>query len=251
MSRRINFTGRKRIHRSDLGVMLERTENSLGVTVTKLELDALALPHSANIFLEIYHQTFHHRIHCGTVGSPSVPTRSEIDDFAAPELLKCRVLIVNDDAGEDRGKVLAQADRVPVSVLGGAGPSRGLLPVGPDDLGNLLWRMNFTDGPTLLINDTTDWRALSKSDWFRSLVYPEALRRIYLWTIVQLREGADGDDSLEDWVQYFDLRLQIKVREDANDADADIESLADEAVTRFAEALSTHKFWPSELTEEA
>jgi len=70
--------------------------------------------------------------------------------------------------------------------------------VAPADLGAEVCRVDFIDGPTLLINRIVgDWRQVAQSPPFRSLVYSAALRQIL--TRLLLLDGDDDLDNPDSW----------------------------------------------------
>lgn len=246
MTSRINFTGRKRITRDRVDVQVERAQGSLLATISHLGLDGLGLPDHAQLFVEVYHQTFFHRFQCGTVSAPDLPKESGIADFAAPELLHSRVRVVAVD-GSQAGQLLALADRLPVSVIGGEGKSRGLLPVGPGSLGSQFWKMDITgDYPQILINESiADWKSVAQDPWFKSLVFPEALRRAALWAATELQNGATEEDSdaLRDWCKYFRTRLDTDIAE-AVENDEVNDDWADKLTEEFCSRMQLELHWP-------
>lgn len=247
MSRRVNFTGRKRIMRDRVSLRLARASSgSLTATMSALDLSDLDLPDHARIIVEIYHQTYFHRFECGTVGSPVMPTASEISEFEAPDILKCRVKVIGPPTSDAAGRILAHADRLPVEAEGeGSNASHGILRIGPSDLGSVLWTMDFDEGPQLLINsDADDWRQVAHSEWFRAIVFPEAVRRISLWVLERLEAGdvpAD-DEDLENWCLYFKESLRMDPVE-ARESEVETDAWSREAASAFAESYRIERLW--------
>ncbi len=73
-----------------------------------------------------------------------------------------------------------------------------LLPVKPEDLGNEIYRLDFTNEPVMLVNNAVhNWQMLARSPVFVSLVYPAVFREI-LVRIMIVEEHLEIDD-LERW----------------------------------------------------
>jgi hypothetical protein len=165
-----------------------------------LDLASYGLPNDAQIFVEAYRQTSFMRFPYGTVASPKPHEMAprQLTEFASTDGLLFRVKVTS--TGERAGLLLAEGDRIPISDDEEQPDNRiALLPPAPADLGQEIWRVDFSaSGPLLLVNVSVgDWKAVAASPQFRSLVYPAAMRQV-LWQIYKVEETRDTDDP-DDW----------------------------------------------------
>jgi hypothetical protein len=196
--RRLNYTGRKRLRQRDLLFAIEQPPDSAPAFVANINLEEFKLSPNANVFVEAYRQTTWMRFRFGTVGNLRPLDDLELTEFDSAEGILFRVRVTSPD---NKGLLLAEADRIRPRIGAEEEESNRipLLPVKPDnDLGEEIWRVDFTDRPILLINAAVgDWRALAKEPVFVSLVYPAVLRQI-LERILYVEEYFEIDD-LDDW----------------------------------------------------
>ena len=199
---RINSTGRKRITREDAQIHVRPDPDDVLVFFATLQLTRHDLPSDARVFVEAYRQTTCMRFEHGTVAEPQpAPDMSlQLTEFSSPEGLLFRVKVTS--TGDRPGLLLALAKQIPVSNDDEQPDQRrALLPPVPADLGEEVWRLDFSGeatGPLLLVNEKLgDWKAVVASWGFRSLVFPAAMRLV-LWHVVFKREIRDTKDP-EDW----------------------------------------------------
>jgi len=207
--RRLNFTGRKRLKRSDMHIRLREVDGSYWFDAD-LELDAYDLPSDAPLFLEAYQRNWRMRFDYGTAGSRRPPGDRALTEFTSPKGVLFDVKVVQDTA--PHGLIIAAADGIrPALPDREAEPGISLLPVQPDpDLGQEVFRVDFSDKPVLLVNEEVgNWRELTRQPAFISLVCPAALREI-LTRVLRLEDHRDTDDS-QDWRSQW-LKLATLVR---------------------------------------
>lgn len=199
--RRINSTGRKKILREDAGIVLRSDPDGVLTFDARLDLADYELPADASVFVEAYRQTLFMRFPHGTVGSPQSPpgTLRRLTEFATRDGLLFRVKVTS--AAGRAGILLAEADKIPVRDEDEQLDRRlALLPPVPADLGQEVWRVEFSEGtgPQLCINqDIGDWKALASSPEFRTMVFPQAMREVLMHAVF-IHESRDMDDQ-EDW----------------------------------------------------
>lgn len=202
---RLNFTGRRRIPKSNIGLRVRTANGAPVLDVLRLDLDQLRLTDDADIVIEAYRQTSYMRFGAGTVGAPSLPTGRLLHEFEAPDAVRFRVKVVG--AGDDEGKILAAADQLRASLEGDdEEPQTSLLTIVPEDLGHVLWRLDFADEePKLEVNKRVgDWRGFALQPTFTAFVLPEALRQIATWTLRNLELFEEGDGTpIAGWVAYL------------------------------------------------
>ncbi len=198
--RRLNYTGRKKIRREDVSIALHEKPNvpaTFDADLTKLAV--YKLPGDATVAVEARLQTRWMRFPYGTVGAITPATDRTLAEFDSVDGIMFSVKVTA--ATGDPGKLLAEADGIPVRFPGEAEERRNpLLPVKSDDIGHEVYRLDFSnDPPILLVNRAAgDKDAIVRSPLFMSIVYPAALREI-LNRIIHVEDLDDPDDDGESW----------------------------------------------------
>lgn len=195
MIRRYNYTGRKAIDRADATMRIE--DGPLRFHAA-LALGHYSLPADAKVFVEAYRQTNWMRFDFGTVGAMKPPGDLRLSEFDTREGILFRVRVTATVSPE--GRLLAEADQIsPVHIKKTGEESREpLLPIKPVDLGEEVFRVDFSDRPILLINNQFgDWRALARSPFFVCMAMPQALREI-VTRILRVEAYFETDDP-QDW----------------------------------------------------
>jgi hypothetical protein len=199
MIRKFNYTGRKKIRRSDVRIDLLRDDNNRRYFNISLHLADLELPETARVFVEAYHRSGYQRFDIGTAGKLRIPDYRTLGSISASALPLFRVKVV--DKTSSHGRILASVDKVrPASVDDQPVGSRSMLFVEFEDLGHAVWQLDLDgDWPVLKLNLTIDEISLiaSSDNRFLSLVYPEVLRQI-LTRILMVDEHTDPDCD-DDW----------------------------------------------------
>ena len=191
MINRFNYTGRRRIPRSRVGISIADHGGAAPVFECDVNLDGFDYP-DAKVYVEAYRRASFMRFPFGTVSSRSIPTDRSLTDIDTGDLFYFRVKIV--DETTDIGTILAQADNIEVSR-----PDRemnSLLPVEGSDLGQLLWKVEFGDErPILQVNDSIPdiIERVETDPEFQSLILPAVFERV-LWQIVIDKEDAEDED---------------------------------------------------------
>lgn len=238
MIRRLNYTGRVKIHLSSVRLALVDIEGSLGFDA-HLDLDEYELAHDAKVFVEAYRQTTWMRFAFGTVGALQIPDPLDrrLTEFDTAEGVLFRVKVTQ---AADEHILLAAADRIPLHEKGADSDKESLLPVVPRDLGEELWQMDFDPEPNLLVSKfaTADWNQLALSPLFQGLVYPAALRLV-LKKILDNghRDTVDDGDWQSKWLRFATL-LPGMPTDLPNEEDEDGEALwIEDAVSAFSKKL--------------
>ncbi len=199
MIRKFNYTGRKKIRRSDVRIDLLRGDDNRRFFDLGLQLEDLALPETARLYVEAYHRSGYQRYDFGTVGKLRIPADRTLGSISASAMPLFRVKVV--DKTGTHGRILASVDKIrPASEDNQPVDSRSLLFVEYDDLGHAVWQLDLDgDWPVLRLNHTVDEISLiaSSDNRFLSLVYPEVLRQI-LTRILIVDEHTDPDCD-DDW----------------------------------------------------
>jgi hypothetical protein len=195
--RRVNFTGRKRIGHDRISLHLAEAGGGIPAVEFQVEFDSEGLPNDALVFLEAYRQTTFMRFDAGLVSEQRQKKAFLLTEFQSADAVLFRLKVTS----PENGVLLAEADTLRPAALDEKGIKRsGLLPVrSAKDLGSELFRLDFEDRPTLLINDSLgDWRALATSPLFASLTLPLLLREI-LNRVLHVEKHFDADPSDSDW----------------------------------------------------
>lgn len=199
MIRKINFTGRKKIRRTNVRVDILRDAEGRRFFNLHADLSDLRLPSNARIYAEAYHRTAYQRYDFGTLSSRRNPADRRLSRFSDSAIPLFRVKVV--DRTSAHGRILAALDKIrPESVDNEPAGSHSLLFVEYDDLGNKIWQLDLDgDWPVLKLNQKVDEISLvaSSDQRFFALVYPEVFRQI-LTRIVIEDEHTDPDCD-DDW----------------------------------------------------
>lgn len=243
--RRFNFTGRKRLSRSDIEIKIRGDTQPLSCEIAKLSLEHHNLDEDAFVFIEAYRQSTWMRFPFGTVGEHCAPSTRILCEFDSPEAIRFRVKVVS--AEEPRGLLLAAVDKIRPET--GAEGVESLLPVKPDsNLGEEVFRLDFEDYPLLLINATIlkQWQEVVSDPSFASLVYPAALREI-LTRILLIEEHTDFEDDHDwrsQWLRFAKERPgvteDIPLKEDGDSNYSRVSEWIDEIVAAFCKEKRFH-----------
>lgn len=235
--RRLNYTGRRKIQREDVGIALHEQPNSpTSFDADLMKLADYKLPADAVVSVEARLQTRWMRFGYGTVSAITPPTDRALTEFDSTDGILFSVKVTA--ASGIPGMLLAEADGIPAKFPGEAEERRNpLLPVKSDEIGHEVYRLDFSnDPPILLVNRAAgDKDSIVRSPLFMSIVYPAALREI-LNRIVHVEELDDPDDDGESWQARwlrFATSLPCVGPIPAKD-DGDRDQWIDDAVASFA-----------------
>ena len=193
MRTRINFTQRRRIRQSDISIELSRDNDSPMSFKAQRSLDDYNLPPNALVYLEAYRRNYYVRFDWGTVAEPRSPgSGARLTGIDGGEAVYFRVKVV---AATSDGMILAQADRIKVSVS-----DESILPVYNKDLEDVVWRLSFDDDePYLDVNSRIPgiMDVVRYDADFAALVFPTVVRGV-LQRLCQ--EVAAGGDDQQRWI---------------------------------------------------
>ncbi|HOW17479.1 MAG TPA: hypothetical protein PLC79_00465 [Phycisphaerae bacterium] len=240
MIRRLNYTGRRRIRRDDIGIRIRSDGDGVPSVDATLLLAGYRLPADARVFIEAYRQTAWQRLDYGTVGEIRPPTDRRLIAFGSAEgvLFRVKVVEVPGAAGGNRpARILEHAESIrPRVAEEHERPS--LLPIDPGDFRDEVWRLEFDESgpPVLKVSRhlVPDWRSLPGTREFMTLALPEILRSI-LKHIVLVEKHTDLDD-VENWrTQWlrFAAGLPGAAGAPPRPGDGDVEQWIDDAVAAF------------------
>ena len=201
--RRLNYTGRQRIRRDDVVVTLAARDGGPPTISVLLDLESYSLPESALVSVEAYRRTWLRRIPLGPVSTVGVGELGPFDlegihDAAG---VKFRVKVSTTQPAEERGQLLAAADRLSPEA-GKDTPEEvvSLLPVQEADLGDVVWRVDCdpAEGPVLQVNRQLG-RLATREPQFRALVLTAALQQVMDAARLIGGRADDIEDDEGDW----------------------------------------------------
>lgn len=197
MIRRFNYTGRRKIPRSRVRILINDEDDRRRFDA-EVALDGLDLPPKALLFLEAYHRTAFRRFAFGTVGDPRVPRDRWLDGMPVRKpLFRVKAVLMQ----KGIGRIVAAADRVVPQESGRDEDAReSLLPVDYEDLGDRIWALDLdSDWPRLLLNQRFEGirEAARSGPELLTLVYPEVFRAVLARALDEDRFDPDADD--DDW----------------------------------------------------
>jgi len=200
---RLNFTGRKKIARSSVQVVIRD-----GVPPrfdARISLGAYRLPSDAHVCVEAYRQTSWMRFPFGTVGALKEPADRRLLEFEDADGVLFRLKVIS--SREAAGRLVAQADRIPPRTdIDRSGQTESLLKVRSVDLGQEVWRFEMDDGacPRLLLNKALgDKNLVCGSPVFRALVIPQVLRLVLLRLFVEESSPEEADEGTAETREHW------------------------------------------------
>lgn len=248
MLRRLNYTNRARIRRSDVRIAVD-SSNGLAFSADLSALREYDLPMDSLVFVEAYRQTNWMRFPFGRVGALESPADRRLRQFESPEGILFRVKVT--PAG-DVHTLLAEADRIPL-VLSEVddGMRESLLPVRSAVLDGELYRLDLSGlQPVLEISKVAGLHSeIARSPAFVALVYPAVLREILVR--ITLVDGHFDSDSLDDWQsRWLRFVAQIpggRLPPKATAGESEIVDWINDAVEAFARRIRAlerfSEFW--------
>jgi hypothetical protein len=252
--RRLNYTGRKKIKRADATfVIRERTDGPPAFDAT-LRLADYQLPGDALVFVEVYRRTTWMRFPFGSAGRLVLPPADQcvLSEFDTTDNLLFRVKVTSSEGRH--GVLLAEADGIRACLPDEVEDDRQpLLLVRPADLGDEVWRLDFSGSEVVLLIDRSvgDWRAAANLPAFRALVCPAAMRQI-LTRFSRDGFSADDDDPTDKkscWLRFAAGLPGVGDAPEGND-EGEVEEWIDRAVAAFARLAKSRESFAKYLQSE-
>ena len=236
MIRSYNFTGRKKILRENMRIVLKRSTGKPPEFEAALGFDTNEFEAGAKVYIEAYKGPSFQRFEVGEISS-ELTFNGVLDRFHSDSHVLFRIKIV--DESESAGKLLGWADRINfVSKEENAARSRCILPVEPADLGDRIWKLEWeSDDPILQVNreirEPRDMKTIVASDKdFLALAYPEILSEVYRHILID-STGYDREEDPSGWLSFALVRLGIEIPPPDFDADTDDREQAIEDITQW------------------
>lgn len=243
MLRKLNFTERAKVPRTNVRVTLRRDDDGVLVFDPQLSFDGVAVPPAARVFIEAYYRTSFMRFDCGEVAAFAPPEDRRLTEIDGTSVVRFRVKLVDNSRNDHR--IVAVADDIVASEeRQDAGGRMPLLPVNfSDALGQQAWRVAFeSNGPVLELNSRiAHVKDVARNDAaFFALVYPAAVRQILTQILlVDLHDAhEEGDDWWNHWLRWA-ARFSSPLPAEAEDAPFWIEDV----VGAFCSPQSTLDRW--------
>lgn len=211
MKRKFNYTGRKKINRSDIQITLSERDN-VKYFDASINFDRNELPDDARVYIEPYYKYSFMRFDFGTVGEQQKPEKRTLDEIHHTENIKFRVKVV--DESTRNGRIIAHASDITPKSDDGNQNREPLFPINFTNLDQEIWRVSFEDTKPLLEinNNIDDHKNLIKSSrTIQALILPAALR-IVLQEIISDEEEYDGAGDLwqDKWVRFLKESLFVE-----------------------------------------
>lgn len=253
MKRTFNYTGRRKIGRTDVFITL-RQSGGLWSFDAELKLADYQFPKNAEVWVEAHRQNLWMQWAWGTVSALRAPTERRLAEFEVPDGVLFRVRVVQ-PPGPEHHKLLGEADAIPFVKAGDADDRRRhlIVPV-PDALDQQLWKLNFeSDPPSLLVNKEAQpsWKEMARSPQFVALVYPEVLRRLLERILIEDEWSEDDEEGgwHADWMK-FSRNLGGLGPVPPPDLQQERENWIEEAVASFCRRLELRSMWDREFDRE-
>jgi hypothetical protein len=203
MKRKINFTGRKKILRSE--AVFRMTDES--VFDVELDFKSNSYPEGATVYIEAYNGETRQRYNFGTINDIEPPSNRKLDELDLSGTPKFKICIVDHSA--QIGKILAIGEQFTANSDDDSNQNKAsLLPIKTRPLLQETWKVEFEPGerPVLYLNNAIE-NAIEKmrtDRTFQSLIFPAALRQIltyFLWN----EEDELDNEFFGRWMDFASL----------------------------------------------
>jgi len=212
MIRKFNYTGRKRVRRDAVAIVLAGGEGDSRRFNAAFDLEGLGLPTDARVYVEAYRASSYKRFAFGTVGNLTPAPDRSLDDIDPNVDLRFRVKVVDEAHGA--GRIVGVADGLtPQAPDQDAKKREPLVPLQIVDLGERVWRLSlqeFPDGPVVLqVNSRiADIEHIAKHDrGFRTVVFPSILEQVLTY-LLRIDEY-DADDMQLEVQKWFRFAAEL------------------------------------------
>lgn len=210
MKRRFNYTGREKLSKDAIRISTNKLDGKPKSISVNIHLNETKYPSETKIYLDAYHKTDRKRFDFGKISHRVNPDDLTIDELSYTDNLMFRLLLI-DESGE-HGKIIAHADRIRADE---DADKRPILPVRFDDLGQQIWKLEFTGdegGPILCVNSNIPAieNIVKSNSLFFMFVFPAAIREILTHMIFIDKIENQEEPSIGwhyDWLTYSKVIL--------------------------------------------
>lgn len=216
MRRNFNYTGRRRIERSDVEIRRRDALHEDPEIEVQLHLAEYDFASSARVYIEAYASVGTTAWQRFDVAKPFDSTATQVftlTGFADVPRVTFTIRAVEPSSN----RLLGLAEAIPwTNLIDDVADVEGLLPVQSQDIGELVWDLQFDklERPVLLVSDRL-WRHRSKlfaSQHFKSMVLPEVLRKV-LSEALDESSGFDvdapDDHWFGDWIAWMRVNREL------------------------------------------
>jgi hypothetical protein len=235
MLKHVNFTGRRRIPRGNIDIVIH--EGSPRTFDASFDLDGMRFPPESRIYLEAMcaGSSVIQRYSFGTIELSTAPPRRVLDELDGERVFFTLKVV---DESEDLGKILGLAEGIQPEQVDSTNESgrRGILPIVPKSLGQEIWRVAYDEPEVcLLVNDQVPGikDRLRWDPLLQATIYPAAFRMILTEAV---ERGASDDDGEELWMTRW-LKFAKSLHPEAAtlpEGEEDQEAWIDDVVESFA-----------------
>lgn len=252
--RRLNYTGRRKINRADATFVIRERADAPPAFDATLRLGGYELPEDALVFVEAYRRTVWMRFPFGSVGRVAQPPADQciLSEFDSADNVLFRVKVTSNEGRH--GVLLAEADGIRACLPEEIEQNlRPLLPVRPADLGDEVWKLDFSGADVVLLIDRSvgDWRAAANLPVFRALVCTAAMRQV-LTRFSRDGFGTEDEDPSDAKSRWLRFAANLSGVGDApeGDNDGEAEEWIDRAVAAFAQRATSRVSFSQFLQSE-
>lgn len=247
VQRRFNYTGRKRIRKTDIDITLVEQPGMPPRFEAVLRLSHLGLPGDAPVFIEAYQSEIMQRFDWGTVDNPKPPGDTTLWNLDKTRPVRFRVKVA--DPSGDHGRLLAAAFAItPKGDEPDEEGRKSIIEVKAEDLDEIPYRIDFPAGERiqLTLNSRIPYAKdrLKQDPLFQSLLFPaiirESLFRILLGGDEFSANETDDENGDEGswqghWLRFAKMLYGDPEYEPSAD---DVDGFVDKVIEKFS---SSHK----------
>jgi len=248
MLRRLNFTDRKTIQKSNVNISIIGEKDEIKSFRADLDLSSIEMPGDAKVYVETWNRMIQsQRYEYGTVEKIAQLGDISLGLLGLTENLKFRVFVVN-----EHKKIVASSRTISIKR---DDRKTYLLPVEVNDLDNLLWKVSIDGGvgggPILELNKSIPAikTVAAQDPRFIHSVYPAVLRQILMHiAVIEKRNLRNPEYDWEsNWLLFSERIYEIPPEGLFSDSEEDILLWIEGVVQAFARSMK--RYWNTKLME--
>lgn len=205
MKRRFNYTGRKRISREKINIVLNKDNKGKILSFSvDINLNGEGFYGEPKILIEAYHRTEHKIFDFGNAADGAVARDLSLKELPYTDNLKFRVLVVDSEE-----RILADADGITPEQEAEEKP---ILPVEFRDIGRQVWKVEFVadeGAPVLVLNSNIpNIENHARSPQLIMDVYPAVIREVlkHMVFVEGIESPAEPSVSWHaDWLEFSNI----------------------------------------------